>query len=131
MIAPDSFDPNTWIKIEIVSVMPERVEVTVTQTGDDPLLTSCIDIMLKAIAKCWPTVQVRIGQSSTEQPTQYHAHGKRGGPIGTPEPRRLEIVRGWLAAQGQMNQEVYAQSRGVATSTLRRWMHELRAVGKL
>ncbi len=120
-----------WIKIEIVSVTPERVEVTVTHADDDPLLMSCTDLILREIAKCWPMVHVKIGQSSTERLTPHRAHGKRGGPIGTPKPQRLEIVRGWLAMQGRMNQEVYAQSRGVAASTLRRWMHELRIEGKL
>lgn len=120
-----------WIKIEIVSLAPERVEVTVTHADDDPLLMSCTDLILREIAECWPIVHVKISQSSTEERTQDRAHSKRGGPIGTPVSQRLEIVRGWLAIQGQINQEVYAQSRGVAASTLRRWMRELRAEGKL
>ncbi len=120
-----------WIKIEIVSLTPERVEVMVTHANDDPLFMSRIDRMMREMVECWPIVHVKISPSSTEELTPDHAHGKRGGPIGTPDSQRFEIVRGWLAIQGRMNQEVYAQSRGVAASTLRRWMRELRAEGKL
>ncbi len=117
--------------MSIVSVAPVFIEVIVTHTGDDLSFMSCIDMLLKEIVKCWPVVHVKVSQSLTDQLAPDRTPGKRGGPIGTPKPQQIEIVRGWLAVQGHMNQEVYAQSRGVAASTLRRWMRELRVEGKL
>jgi hypothetical protein len=70
-------------------------------------------------------------QSETVTITLQLPAGKRGGPVGTPENQKVDTVKGWLEVRGQMNQELYAQSRGVAPSTLRRWTRELRVKGKL
>ncbi len=56
---------------------------------------------------------------------------RRGGPIATPEDQMIEIVNGWLKAQGEETQECYCSRKGIAPSTLRNWVRQLRAKGKL
>jgi len=120
-----------WIKIEIVTVAPEQVEVTVIHRDGDPLLLRCVDRLVQEIARCRPLAPVKIDQPVSESAPPSRTNGRRGGPSGTPKTQQLEIVQGWLAIQGRMNQEVYAQSRGVAASTLRRWLRDFRVEGKL
>jgi hypothetical protein len=120
-----------WIKIEIIAVVSQQVDIIVTQMDDASLPTSCIDALLQEIAKCWSLTPVKVELSLINQSTRPGPNGKRGGPLGTPKPQQMEIVKGWLALQGRMNQEVYAQSRGIGVSTLRRWMREFRVEGKL
>ncbi len=55
---------------------------------------------------------------------------RRGGPLGTPEEKKLEIVREWHEVQGDTSQEIFCNSRGISSSTLRRWEKELKAQGK-
>ncbi|HZQ09219.1 MAG TPA: helix-turn-helix domain-containing protein [Anaerolineae bacterium] len=56
---------------------------------------------------------------------------RRGGPLAPDDTEQLRIVRGWLRVQGRMNQEVYAREQGISPATLRRWMRQLEAQGKL
>ncbi len=120
-----------WIKIEIVAVAPERVEITVIHRDGDPLLLRCVDMLVQEIAKCQPMALVKVDQFSSEVAPPSCTNGKRGGPSGTPKAQQLEIVQGWLTIQGRMNQEVYAHSHGIAASTLRRWLRAFRVEGKL
>jgi hypothetical protein len=76
--------------------------------------------LLAEIQRIWP-----------EAHTRHAPPARRGGPAGTPEDQRLQIVRGWLDVQGRMNQEVYAGSQGIAVSTLRRWMRAFQEAHKL
>jgi hypothetical protein len=105
--------------------------VTVTRARDDPAVMNYIEAVLQQIARGWPVVVKQTVRSKTVTITLQLPAGKRGGPIGTPDDQKVDTIKGWLEVRGQMNQEVYAQSRGVAPSTLRRWIRELRTKGKL
>lgn len=56
---------------------------------------------------------------------------RRGGPEPVPDEERLRIIQGWYASKGHLLQEDYAPSQWIDASTLRRWIRELRAEGKL
>jgi len=56
---------------------------------------------------------------------------RRGGPLPTPEEDKMKIVTEWLTRQGKETQEDFCNRKGVATSTLRAWIRELRAQNKL
>ncbi len=110
---------------------PERIEVAVTRAGDRMAIDEYIDHVLDEIARRWPEsviTRVQLGIPAARSDPSGH---KRGGPAGTPERQRIEIVREWLDVQGRVNQEVYAQAHGISTATLRRWIHLLRQAGKL
>jgi len=119
------------IRIEIVPLARGGLGVTVTRARDDPAVMNLIEAVLRQIAQGWPVVVMKTAQPETITVSLQPPVGKRGGPASTPEDQKIEIVKGWLEVRGRMNQEVYAHSRGVAASTLRRWMHELREAGKL
>jgi hypothetical protein len=89
------------------------------------------EALLKEIARLWPDAVIRREQPKALAAAYTPPGLKRGGPAGTPEAQRLQIVRGWLSVQGRMNQEVYASSQGIAASTLRRWLRQLRREHKL
>lgn len=119
------------IKIEIMLLRSERIEVTIAYANDDRAIMDDVEAVVSKIVKAWPLAVVRIARSETETVSLCPTANKRGGPAGTPENQKQWIVRGWLEVQGRMNQEVYANSKGISSSTLRRWMRELRANGKL
>lgn len=56
---------------------------------------------------------------------------RRGGPLPMPDSDKEKIVKEWLVAQGKETQENFCNRKGVATSTLRAWIRELRAKNKL
>jgi hypothetical protein len=107
--------------VELLPAAPGELQVTVTRTCNTPDATASEEALLAEIFRVWPQAVTL----SAEAPA------RRGGPAATPEDRRLQIVRGWLGVQGRMNQEVYAGSRGIAVSTLRRWMRQLQEDRKL
>ncbi len=119
------------IRIEIAPHASGGLEAKVTQVYDDPVVMSYLEAVLGEIARGQPVVVMRTARSETVTVALQLPVGKRGGPAGTPEDQKMEIVKGWLEVRGRMNQEVYAHSRGVASSTLRRWMRELREASKL
>ncbi len=119
------------IRIEIVPYASGGMEVMVTWVHDDPAVMNYLKAVLEEIAQGRPVVVMRTARPETVTIAVQLPVGKRGGPAGTPEDQKMEIVKGWLEVRGRMNQEVYARSRGVASSTLRRWMQELREASKL
>ena len=119
------------IKIEVTPLPGKRIEVTIVYASDDRAIIDGVQAVVSKIVKAWPRAGVRIVRSETESTSLCPTAGKHGGPAGTPENQKQWIVKGWLEIQGRMNQEVYANSNGISSSTLRRWMRELRANGKL
>lgn len=123
--------PSGRIIVELIPVASRRVEVIVTRTCDTPVAIDAEEALLKAIVRLWPEAVVRREPPKALAAAYTPPGTKRGGPIGTPDHQRLQIVRGWLRMQGQMNQEIYASSQGIAASTLRRWLRQLREEDKL
>lgn len=123
--------PGGRLIIEILPLTPERIEVTVTRTCDNPVVIDSEEELLKEIVRLWPQAVIRRAQPKTLPAASSPPGGKRGGPAGTPENQRVKIVKGWLRVQGRVNQEVYAYSQGIAPSTLRRWKRQLGEEGKL
>ncbi len=123
--------PGGRLIIEILPVTPERIEVTVTRTCDNPVVIDSEEELLKVIVRLWPGAVIKRAQPMAPAAASYPTRTRRGGPAGTPEARRIQIVRGWLRVQGRMTQEIYASRQGVAASTLRRWRRQLDADGKL
>jgi hypothetical protein len=123
--------PSGRIIIEIVPVVSGRIQVTVTRTCDTPVAIDSEEALLKEIVRLWPEAVIRREQPKALAAAYTPPSIKRGGPAGTPEHQRIQIVRGWLRVQGRMNQEIYASGQGIAASTLRRWLRQLREEGKL
>jgi hypothetical protein len=94
---------------------------------DEPRVVELLEHLLAVIMDIWP--QARVTAVSMQETAGDGA--RRGGPCGTPKSQRQEVVEGWLRLRGRMNQEVYAQGRGISPATLRRWMRELRDADKL
>ncbi|HEY4667617.1 MAG TPA: hypothetical protein VIH26_09985 [Anaerolineales bacterium] len=123
--------PGGRLIIEVFPLTPERIEVAVTRTCDNPVVIDAEEELMKEIVRLWPQAVIRREQPQVPTVSPSPPGGKRGGPAGTPENQRIKIVRGWLRVQGRTHQEVYASSQDISTSTLRRWMRQLREEGKL
>ncbi len=119
------------IFIEIISQSPETIQVTVSRACDEPEIVAYVEALRAEIVRLWPGAVVWGGESEYGLVSWESPKSQRGGPVGTPEDQRLRIVRGWFDVRGQVNQEIYAQNQGIAPSTLRRWIRELRDEGKL
>lgn len=119
------------ITIEILPPAREQIQVIVTRTCDNPEVIDLEEAVLRTLALLWPGVVIRRGSYESQTVTPEMIRRKRGGPAGTPADQKMKIVRGWLRVQGRVNQEIYARGQGVAPSTLRRWMRQLRHEGKL
>lgn len=115
------YSTSGQIIIKILALPSQQIQVTVIGTCTNPAVIEFLEAVLGEMGQRWPQVVIR----------RVEATKKRGGPIGTPEDQRIKIVRGWLRVQGRMNQEIYANSQGIAPSTLRRWQRELGDKGKL
>jgi hypothetical protein len=118
------------VLIEIVPHSPAGLEASVTRTCDKPEIVGLAEALVNELVRLSPGIVITRGPMETKTVTSKSI-GRRGGPIATPEDQKLKVVKGWLRAQGRLNQEIYAQSRGIAPSTLRRWIHQLRQAGKL
>lgn len=116
--------------IDLVPGGEAGVQVTVTRTCDKPEIVRYADRVLEALSQVSPGFTIKR-ETNAPGPTISSTTRRRGGPAGTPEDKKIAIIKGWLKVRGGMNQETYAQSRGVAPSTLRRWMRQLREQGKL
>lgn len=114
--------------IEISSSEPEGVQVIVARACRDPHIIQLVAQMLDPIIRSQPAVIVQ--EVDLEAPLDVTKR-KRGGPVGMPEAKRLEIIAGWFKVQGRVKEVVYANSQGISPSTLRRWIHEFRQAGKL
>ncbi len=110
---------------------PRTIQVTVDRACDEPEIVAYAEALLTEIVRLWPGVVIRSGELEHAFGSRESRKSQRGGPVATPEGQRIQIVRGWFRVQGQVNQEIYAQSQGIAPSTLRRWIRELRDEGKL
>lgn len=122
---------SATIMIEVVLNASEHVQVTVTYAGN-PTLIYHLKELTRELAHHLPRVELSmIVKPANTLVTAALNSRKRGGPIGTPQDKKIKIVRGWQQLQGRMNQEIYAGSQGIAPSTLRRWTHELQEDGKL
>jgi len=119
------------VSIDIVSLDRGGFEVTVTRSSDKPEIIEYAESVLKEIVRLTPKVIIRRVSPTSPLVTFKSASPKRGGPAGTPEDQKMRIAAGWLRVQGRINQAVYADSQGVAPSTLRRWIRQLRQEGKL
>jgi hypothetical protein len=128
--AAPRFAGHGRITIEIELNTQPSLEVTVRRSCSDPLVVEVFETVLHEISQRWPGATV----TWIELPAPHlvsKPETRRGGPAGTPREQRRAIVAGWLRAQGRVNQEVYARSKGVSTATLRRWMANLREQGQL
>jgi hypothetical protein len=67
--------------------------------------------------------QVASGQARTKP--------RRGGPVPLSDEEKIKIVREWYAVQGKENQETFCHRKGIGASTLRGYMRDLKAKGKL
>lgn len=56
---------------------------------------------------------------------------RKGGPVPLSDEEKIKIVGEWYAVQGKENQEVFCNRNGIGTSTLRGYMRDLKAKGKL
>ncbi len=119
------------IFIEITSQSPETIQVTVNRDCHDPAIMAYAEALFTEIVRLWPGHVVWHVESERSLGSTPSTKQRRGGPAGTPQDQRIQIVRGWFNVRGQVNQEIYAQSQGVAPSTLRRWIRQLRDEGKL
>ncbi len=120
------------IVIEIVPTHPSSDYTAMANAYDLATLLHDFEMELRAFFQLWPEVRVSRNFAARDLIlTPYYDSKKRGGPMGTPEDQKTKIVKGWQQVQGRMNQEVYASSQGIACSTLRRWIRELRQLGKL
>jgi len=128
---PADRPPNGRLVIEMRSVAADRLQVTVTRLCDSPIAVESVEVLLSEIARLWPAALIQREAPAALPTAASLPLSRRGGPVGTPEPQRLQIVQGWLTVQGRMNQEVYASTHGIAASTLRRWMRQLQAEDKL
>ena len=54
---------------------------------------------------------------------------RKGGPVATPDEQKLQIVLGWEKVRGRMTQATYCARVPIDSSTLRRWINELRGKG--
>ena len=68
---------DTWIKIDIVLLSPEQIEVMMTRANADPLLMSRIDLIMREIAKCWPTHSV-LASTQSNRSTIFDGLPERG-----------------------------------------------------
>ncbi len=131
MSAGKGYSTPGRIMIEILPSIRKQIQVIVTRTCDNPEVVDLEEAVLRELVLLWPGVIIRRGSSETQTVTREMIRRKRGGPAGTPEDQKMKIVRGWLKVQGRINQEIYSRSQGVAPSTLRRWMRQLRQEDKL
>ncbi len=101
--------------------------VTVARACNNPAVLKLVDELLDKIRR-----DPRVVIKDVEPEVPLHALvRKRGGPAGTPEGQKIEIVKGWFRVQGRMRAIDYASSRGISPATLRRWIRELIDDGKL
>ena len=111
--------------IELVFLSSGQAQVTVTRWCDKPIMVETVTRMLDSVRHS-PRIVVTPFDSN-----ELMRKRRRGGPLAPDDTEQLRIVRGWLRVQGRMNQEVYAREQGISPATLRRWMRQLEAQGKL
>jgi hypothetical protein len=79
--------------------------------------------------------QRRLLEAPEDEPPIGPPRGKprRGGPRPASEERRRLLIQGWLEAEARgMTQDDYCESTGaMVSSTLRRWMREMKAKGEM
>ena len=99
------------------------------------------DRFLNLVPSVKPLISVSASLSAVEEQgvktTQALPEAKpveplrRGGPLPTPDADKEKIVKEWMEVQGKETQEDFSRRKGVATSTLRAWIRDLRAKKKL
>lgn len=119
------------VLIEIASDKDRGLQVTVMRTCNEPETVEFVEAILQEMIRIAPHAIIKRGSPDSMIERPAIASHKRGGPAGTPEGQKMKIVRGWLEVRGRMNQEIYSYSQGVTSSTLRRWVRQLRETGKL
>ena len=119
------------IVIDKMLCRPERIAVEVTRAGDRAGIDEYIEQALDEIARRWPGTVITRVKLKASTVVSGPSGRKRGGPASTPEYQRIKIAREWLDIQGRVNQEVYTQTHGISTATLRRWIRQLRQADKL
>ncbi len=116
------------VRIDIASTGAGGIQVTVARACNNPTVLKLVDEALEDISRRYPKVVIKEVQPDVPLSALV---GKRGGPAGTPENKRIEIVKDWFKAQGRIKEVDYAASHGISPATLRRWTRELVKAGKL
>lgn len=115
----------------------KREQDALADLTPDQLAERFLDLVPSVELPSSPSTTGSAGEATSAQRTSEAAESRgtellrRGGPLPTPEEDKLKIVMEWLTRQGKETQEDFCNRKGVATSTLRAWIRELRAQNKL
>lgn len=115
----------------------KREQDVLADLTPDQLAERFLDLVPSVESSISPSTTWSAGEETSAQKTNGAAEGqgteplRRCGPLPTPEEDKVEIVTEWLTRQGRETQEDFCNRKGVATSTLRAWIRELRTKNKL
>ncbi len=119
------------VLIEIRPHSPDGLEASVTRTCNKPEIIELAEALVKELVRLSPGIVIKKALPESKPVIAEREGRRRGGPVPTPQDEKMKVVKGWLQVQGRVNQELYARRQGIAPSTLRRWIRQLRREGKL